>query len=203
MPLESENDLNPQDAVIEYIELSGLIDRLENYSRECRSAFARGDKRMFHVFAAQAAPLWGQVQERLTAFGKESLRATMAGSSAHTEMSNQLQDLTTRFTAYTQSLDSFMRQINADNPSFLQAPAPQQQKSGCYIATAVYGSYDAPEVLKLRDFRDQTLARFALGRGFIWVYYRVSPPIAHWLRGARTVNRGVRWVLDSLIRILR
>lgn len=29
---------------------------------------------------------------------------------------------------------------------------------GCYVATAVYGSYDCPQVWTLRRFRDNTLA---------------------------------------------
>ena len=33
----------------------------------------------------------------------------------------------------------------------------QTQKRGCYVATAVYGSYDCPEVWTLRRYRDDTL----------------------------------------------
>lgn len=46
----------------------------------------------------------------------------------------------------------------------------KKKKEGCYIATAVYGSYDSPEVLELRKFRDATLRRSALGRCFIRTY---------------------------------
>ncbi|MBQ9346200.1 MAG: InlB B-repeat-containing protein [Oscillibacter sp.] len=51
----------------------------------------------------------------------------------------------------------------------------QTQKRGCYVATAVYGSYDCPEVWTLRRFRDQVLARTWYGRLFIKLYYAVSP----------------------------
>jgi hypothetical protein len=47
--------------------------------------------------------------------------------------------------------------------------------SGCYIATMVYGSYDAPEVMVLRRFRDHTLSRSKAGRAFIRWYYSWSP----------------------------
>ena len=48
-------------------------------------------------------------------------------------------------------------------------------KSGCYIATAVYGSYDCPEVWTLRRFRDYKLANNFIGRVFIKIYYFLSP----------------------------
>lgn len=46
---------------------------------------------------------------------------------------------------------------------------------GCYVATAVYGSYDCPSVWTLRRFRDYDLAKSIHGRAFIHVYYAVSP----------------------------
>ncbi|MFC7432034.1 MULTISPECIES: CFI-box-CTERM domain-containing protein [unclassified Agrococcus] len=74
---------------------------------------------------------------------------------------------------------------------------------GCYIATAVYGSYDAPEVLVLRRFRDEVLATSRFGRAAIRAYYVVSPPIADGLRTAHLLNRIARWLLDHLVIGLR
>ena len=74
-----------------------------------------------------------------------------------------------------------------------------KKKEGCYIATAVYGSYDAPEVRTLRRFRDETLKKSAAGRTFIRVYYRFSPPIAQRLKNATKVNRLVRRMLDGFV----
>lgn len=70
---------------------------------------------------------------------------------------------------------------------------------GCYIATAVYGSYDAPEVLTLRSFRDQVLRKHWLGRLFIKAYYFLSPPIAERLKDARRINGLVRAALDRFV----
>ena len=56
-----------------------------------------------------------------------------------------------------------------------QRPAAQSKNGGCYVATAVYGSYDCPEVWVLRRFRDNRLAKRRLGRAFITFYYLVSP----------------------------
>ncbi len=62
--------------------------------------------------------------------------------------------------------------------------------SGCFIATAAFGSPLETHVAVLRDFRDRYLQRTSLGRAFIRFYYRHSPPVAAviaqhaWLRGA-------------------
>lgn len=51
---------------------------------------------------------------------------------------------------------------------------------GCYVATAVYGSYDCPEVWTLRRFRDTILASTWYGRAFIRTYYAISPTLVKW-----------------------
>jgi len=49
------------------------------------------------------------------------------------------------------------------------------RSGGCYIATAVYGSYNCPEVWTLRRYRDYRLAKTWYGRLFIRTYYTLSP----------------------------
>lgn len=49
---------------------------------------------------------------------------------------------------------------------------------GCFVATTVYGSYDAPQVRILRCFRDNYLEKKKLGRIFVYVYYKYSPNLA-------------------------
>ena len=51
---------------------------------------------------------------------------------------------------------------------------------GCYVATAVYGSYDCPQVWTLRRYRDYTLAETWFGRAFIKTYYATSPTMVKW-----------------------
>lgn len=55
--------------------------------------------------------------------------------------------------------------------------ARRMAKSGCYIATSVYGSYNCPEVWTLRRFRDDKLATNLFGILFIKLYYAISPTL--------------------------
>lgn len=70
---------------------------------------------------------------------------------------------------------------------------------GCFIATSVYGSYDAPEVLVLRRFRDDTLAQTSYGSAFISCYYLVSPTLARWIASRGTLGRLAKRLLDGLV----
>lgn len=54
------------------------------------------------------------------------------------------------------------------------------KSGGCYVATAVYGSYDCPQVWTLRRYRDYTLAETWYGRAFIKTYYAISPTLVKW-----------------------
>lgn len=71
-------------------------------------------------------------------------------------------------------------------------------KFGCYIATAVYGSYSAPQVYTLRKFRDRVLMEHAWGRTFVKVYYRVGPVLAKSIGKCKVLNAGIRRLLDSV-----
>jgi hypothetical protein len=82
------------------------------------------------------------------------------------------------------------------------ASANPEKAGGCYIATAIYGSYDAPEVLVLRHFRDQQLSRSRAGRALIRGYYAVSPGLAAHFGGDSTLNRAARSCFDALVRLL-
>lgn len=71
-------------------------------------------------------------------------------------------------------------------------------RSGCYIATAVYGGYDAAPVRVLRRFRDQRLRVTPLGRLFVRCYYRVSPCLVAHLGGRSWFTRLLKPPLDTL-----
>ena len=78
-----------------------------------------------------------------------------------------------------------------------------ERKQECYIATAVYGSYDAPQVIALRRYRDESLSKNILGRLFIRIYYKLSPPIAKRLITTKRTNHLVKILLDKIVRIIK
>lgn len=76
------------------------------------------------------------------------------------------------------------------------------QGGGCYIATAVYGSYDCPEVWTLRRYRDLKLSKTIYGRMFIKVYYTISPWLVKRFGRTRFFNRFWKRRLDRMVQRL-
>ena len=70
------------------------------------------------------------------------------------------------------------------------------QSRACFIATAAYGSPDAPEVEQLRRFRDDRLLTSRFGVAFVRVYYRISPPIARLIARKPRLRVAIRKTLD-------
>ena len=71
--------------------------------------------------------------------------------------------------------------------------------SGCFIATAAYGSAMAEKVATLRRFRDDHLMKSEAGRGFVRLYYRYSPPAADYIRDRVALRAVVRWALWPVV----
>jgi hypothetical protein len=71
--------------------------------------------------------------------------------------------------------------------------------SGCFIATAAYGSYLHPFVEVLSSFRDTFLNTNTPGRSFVAWYYRISPPIADMIRMNEPTKAATRVLLMPLI----
>ncbi len=87
-------------------------------------------------------------------------------------------------------------EIKTKDSSYTQ---PTARKPGCYVATAVYGSYDCPEVWTLRRYRDNTLAITWYGRAFIKTYYALSPTLVKWFGNADWFKNMWKPTLDKMV----
>lgn len=98
-------------------------------------------------------------------------------------------------------IDNYAQKIQKYEPGY-QAP-DVSTKSGCYVATAVYGSYDCPQVWTLRRYRDNTLAKTWYGRAFIRTYYAISPTLVKWFGDTQWFKKMWKGKLDRMVRNLQ
>ena len=70
---------------------------------------------------------------------------------------------------------------------------------GCYVATAVYGSYNCPQVWTLRRYRDNKLAKTWYGRAFIHTYYAISPTLVKWFGETKWFKKMWKGKLDAMV----
>ena len=97
-------------------------------------------------------------------------------------------------------IKEYNEKISKYNPSY-QAPQTNQTNmdGGCYVATAVYGSYDCPQVWTLRRYRDYTLAKTWYGRIFIRAYYAISPTLVKWFGHTKWFKKMWQGKLDRMV----
>ena len=89
--------------------------------------------------------------------------------------------------------------INFHQPQAIVPSSNTTSNGGCYVATAVYGSYDCPQVWTLRRFRDNTLATTWYGRTFIRLYYAVSPTLVKWFGNTTWFKKLWTSVLNKMV----
>ena len=86
--------------------------------------------------------------------------------------------------------------LNSSRVLWVAAPGP------CFVATVAFGGEDAPEVTKLRAFRDRVLVRSRPGRAFIGWYYREGPGLARFVSGQPWLQSATRGGLRIITRFL-
>lgn len=100
------------------------------------------------------------------------------------------------------------RKENLDKTNYTFKPIQNTSRNkttsgGCYIATAIYGSYDCPEVWTLRRFRDLKLAESVFGRSFIKLYYSTSPTLVKWFGKTLLFKKTLKPILDKFVYALQ
>ena len=74
-----------------------------------------------------------------------------------------------------------------------------KKEGHCFIATACFGTPMASEVITLRQFRDECLLTNPVGTIFVNTYYKMSPPVADFIREHPILRNIVRQTLRPLI----
>jgi hypothetical protein len=114
------------------------------------------------------------------------------------------QDFRTRYTQNRTSLSNLKTQLAGVNTGGGRiSRGGNSGSSGCYIATMAYGDYDHPQVMILRQFRDEVLDKSAFGKWFIKTYYHYSPRLVERLKNQRTVNIIIRKALNQFINLIK
>jgi hypothetical protein len=113
------------------------------------------------------------------------------------------QDFRTRYSQNRTSLSNLKTQLAAVNTGGGRSSGGSSGSSGCYIATMAYGDYDHPQVMILRQFRDEVLDKSALGKWFIKTYYHYSPKLVERLKNKRTLNSIIRKALNQFIKLIK
>lgn len=125
-------------------------------------------------FVAVRAVAQSTVYAAVTAVIDSSISPNQ-GSSNESGYSNEIREV------LSPAVKSVSSQIESATPEAI-TPNPNLPNKGCFIATAAYGFYDAPQVQVLRKFRDSYLMTNAPGRSFVAWYYQHGP------RGAAFIN---------------
>lgn len=100
---------------------------------------------------------------------------------------------------FIDAIMEYHSKIKEIDPSYEIPQRPSQNSGGCYVATAVYGSYDCPQVWTLRRYRDYTLAETWYGRAFIRIYYAISPTLVKWFGHTEWFKKMWKGTLDRMV----
>lgn len=120
--------------------------------------------------------------------------AGVGGNAWHKQLINQVKN------AYLTELNQIAAAHNEPYiRELIKRVSALQTAGGCYVATAVYGSYDCPEVWTLRRYRDYTLAETWYGRTFIKTYYAISPTLVKWFGHTEWFRKMWQGKLDRMV----
>lgn len=105
----------------------------------------------------------------------------------------------TQYTARAKELENYLsNQMSKNNNN-----NKNSDNKGCYVATMAFGSYDHPQVLLLRNYRDNILSHNKFGVYFISKYYKYSPALVKKLENRQILNLIIRNLLIKFCSIIK
>jgi hypothetical protein len=112
------------------------------------------------------------------------------------------QDFRNSYTTNRNSLSNLKTQLANVNTGS-SSSSSSSGSSGCYIATMAYGNYDHPQVMVLREFRDEVLSKSQFGKWFIKTYYHYSPKMVEKMKNKKLLNTLIRKGLNQFIKLIK
>ncbi len=155
--------------------LFAVGDAAEHFSQD-----AVEDQEAKDICADCACAAW---KEGMTVYSRAGSSATGDGN------------VTGRTTLPKDVRSGYVSKIREYDPEYSD---PIGKSGGCFVATAVYGSYDCPQVRTLRRYRDTVLYPTWYGRAFIRVYYAMSPALVRRFGQSRAFAGIFRPLLDRI-----
>lgn len=92
--------------------------------------------------------------------------------------------------------EKFRETLNRKTEQQMARDISSDKEKACYIATMVYGSTDAPEVMALRQFRDNVLRGYVFGPRLIRLYYKYSPDFVATFGHSKPINKVLKLLLS-------
>ncbi|TRW98008.1 CFI-box-CTERM domain-containing protein [Flavobacterium gawalongense] len=89
--------------------------------------------------------------------------------------------------------------FDSENGSRAILKEVNKDEGHCYVATMVYGDYNHPNVIHLRNFRDNTLNKYKLGSVFIKYYYKYSPYWVKKMKNSYLINKLLKVSIDFIV----
>ena len=150
------------------------------------------------IASAQICYFWGDILENIPHINVNPNFAWKAAINLHKMCICYCEDKE----PHKYHLQKYANKIKKSEPNYV-LPSLPSAASGCYIATAIYGTYDCPEVWTLRRFRDNTMAQTLAGRIFIHIYYAASPALVKHFGHIQWFRTFGRKLLDSFVKTLK
>lgn len=99
--------------------------------------------------------------------------------------------------------DSFMKQCRHPEVIKTFLTTCKRKKGRCFVATSAFEDPLSKEVIYLRTFRDSKLKQTAVGRSFVFYYYKYSPAVACFLDKQSWLKPTFRAALRLVIKCVR
>jgi len=101
----------------------------------------------------------------------------------------------------TELINIMSNKLNEDSYFISNMSGKGVGSKNCYIATLVYNDIEHPKVEFLRNYRDNVLSNYLIGRLFIKYYYMYSPRLVKLLKKIHYPQIVIKFILDCFIRI--